>query len=68
MTLLHHARQSGSRLVLLEVRCTNLPAVKLYEKHGFRQTRVRPNYYSRPSEDGIDMALEIAPAFQIRHD
>ncbi len=60
-TLVDHARQKRSRWLLLEVRRSNSPAIKLYEKHGFRQTRVRRNYYSRPSEDGIDMALELAP-------
>ena len=60
-TLVNHARQQRSRWLLLEVRQSNSPAIKLYEKHGFRQTRVRRNYYSRPSEDGIDMALELAP-------
>ena len=35
----------------LEVRVSNLPAVKLYEKIGFTSAGIRPGYYSHPRED-----------------
>ncbi len=39
--------------IFLEVRESNLPARRLYEKHGFRETGRRRNYYQNPSEDAI---------------
>lgn len=35
----------------LEVRVSNLPAVRLYEKIGFTSAGIRPGYYSHPRED-----------------
>lgn len=39
----------------LEVRSTNIPAIRLYEKYNFRKIFVRPRYY-RDGEDAIVMA------------
>ena len=47
--------------ITLEVRLSNIAAIKLYEKHGFRETGRRTNYYSNPNEDGIIMGLDLAP-------
>lgn len=44
--LLRTAEQGGARLVTLEVRHDNLPAIALYEAHGFRQVGLRRNYYA----------------------
>lgn len=45
----------------LEVRQSNSKAIKLYEKCGFIQTGVRPNYYPTTAglEDAILMALPL---------
>jgi ribosomal-protein-alanine N-acetyltransferase len=43
----------GVRRATLEVRRSNLPAVRLYEKLGFRVTSVRPDYYTKPVEDAL---------------
>ena len=43
----------------LEVRDTNLPAQKLYEKNGFVVCGRRKNYYNNPREDAILMMREI---------
>ena len=43
----------------LEVRDTNLPAQKLYEKNGFVVYGRRKNYYNNPREDAILMMREI---------
>ena len=43
----------------LEVRDTNLPAQKLYEKNGFVVYDRRKNYYNNPREDAILMMREI---------
>lgn len=39
--------------VFLEVRQSNIPAQKLYEKYGFAKVGVRKKYYSSPIEDAI---------------
>ncbi len=41
------------RAVFLEVRPSNLPAQKLYEKLGFLQISERKKYYQNPTEDAI---------------
>jgi len=44
--------------VMLEVRPSNTPAIRLYEKLGFNEIGVRRNYY--PSEGGREDALLLA--------
>jgi ribosomal-protein-alanine N-acetyltransferase len=57
--VLTHARSGGTRLVLLEVRCSNEPAISLYRSRGFETSRVRPNYYADTSEDALEMMLAL---------
>ena len=45
--------------LLLEVRLSNLPAEKLYEKLGFQTVGIRPNYYFHPREDARIMRKEL---------
>lgn len=49
----HHAYQ-----MLLEVRPSNKPALKLYRRHGFEQVGLRKNYY--PAEQGREDALILS--------
>lgn len=44
--------------VFLEVRSSNIAAIRLYKKYGFTINRIRKNYYSN-SEDAYEMSLEI---------
>ena len=44
-----------AREMTLEVRLSNLPARRLYEKFGFRPVGVRPRYYSDDHEDALIM-------------
>ena len=44
-------------VVMLEVRTSNIPAIALYEKHGFAAVGRRKNYYDAPKEDAILMTL-----------
>lgn len=41
----------------LEVRASNVPAIALYEKHGFSAVGRRRNYYEKPQEDALLMTL-----------
>lgn len=43
----------------LEVRVSNLPAICLYEKHGFQRVGLRPGYYQLPREDAVIMTREF---------
>ena len=45
--------------LLLEVRASNLPAIALYEKHGFVPVGRRKNYYETPREDALLMTLDF---------
>ena len=52
-----------AREMTLEVRLSNLPARRLYEKFGFRPVGVRPRYYSDDHEDALIMTtLPLADA------
>lgn len=51
-------REHLARL-MLEVRASNVPAVALYEKHGFVSVGRRKNYYTGPKEDAILMTLNF---------
>ena len=58
------ARQA--REATLEVRLSNLPARKLYEKYGFRPVGIRPRYYSDNGEDALIMTTEALASPQMR--
>lgn len=56
--LVERLAQQGCRMLLLEVRASNAPAIALYEQLGFRQVGRRPNYYFKPREDALIMRKE----------
>ncbi len=41
--------------IFLEVRASNVPAIGLYQKHGFVSVGMRKRYYTNPVEDAILM-------------
>ncbi|MGC8578939.1 MAG: ribosomal protein S18-alanine N-acetyltransferase [bacterium] len=49
------ARQLGGRVAFLEVRRSNIKALTMYIKHGFRVVGVRRGYYSDNHEDALVM-------------
>ena len=53
LSVARHAREAT-----LEVRLSNLPARRLYEKYGFRPVGIRPRYYSDNQEDALIMTTE----------
>lgn len=53
---------SNLAFLTLEVRASNAPAIRLYEKHGFQQVGLRPGYYQLPREDAVIMTREFPRA------
>lgn len=58
MAFLDLAVDRGAHEATLEVRLSNLPARRLYEKYGFRPVGLRPRYYSDDNEDALIMTTE----------
>ena len=54
-TVLEELKEKGCTLVYLEVRVSNLDAIKFYERFGFKISSFRRKYYSSPTEDGALM-------------
>lgn len=59
---IEYARAHRVRILLLEVRRGNKPAIRLYRGLGFTALSVRPGYYSDNGEDAIEMILSLDPA------
>ena len=57
--LIQRAQNEAASAILLEVRESNGPARRLYEKHGFREVGRRRSYYRDPAEDAILYALQF---------
>ena len=57
-----------AREATLEVRLSNVPARRLYEKFGFRPVGIRPRYYSDNGEDALIMTTDPldTPSLQAR--
>ncbi len=55
LELLRISESVGAAVATLEVRVSNLPARRLYEKYGFRPVGVRPRYYTDNNEDALIM-------------
>ena len=47
------AETMGVSDITLEVRASNVPALKLYDRFGFKAEAVRKNYYDHPQEDAV---------------
>lgn len=45
--------------IFLEVRESNIPAINLYEKHGFKKISIRTNYYTDNNEDALIYVKEL---------
>ena len=48
----------GIKYLTLEVRVSNIPAIKLYEKYGFQSLGTRKGYYQDNDEDALIMWTE----------
>ncbi len=49
----------GVRVLALEVRASNAPALALYQSRGFSQAGLRKNYYTRPKEDALILKKQL---------
>jgi len=59
---LARAVENGTKKIFLEVRCSNLAALRFYEAHRFTSIGTRQNYYSNPLEDAALLALLLITA------
>ena len=53
--LIEKQLQNEMSFITLEVRESNLPAIKLYESCGFENVGIRPKFYTNPTENAIIM-------------
>lgn len=62
--LFRRAASDGAVELILEVRESNLAALRLYEKNGFIVEGLRPKYYQQPVEDAL--LLRATVSLQLR--
>jgi ribosomal-protein-alanine N-acetyltransferase len=66
LSLLDLALARLAREATLEVRLSNVPARRLYEKYGFRPVGIRPRYYSDNGEDALIMTTDALASSAVR--
>jgi ribosomal-protein-alanine N-acetyltransferase len=59
LAALDEFRRSAIARVFLELRESNLPALTLYNRHGFTPSGRRKAYYHHPTEDAISMLRKL---------
>ena len=59
--LLRDAARDGCTVARLEVRPSNVAALRMYRNHGFEETGRRSGYYQREGEDAILMESRLDP-------
>jgi len=57
-TILKSCYKEKIKYLTLEVRVSNEPAIKLYEKYGFKSLGIRKGYYQDNNEDALIMWTE----------
>ena len=53
------ASEKNVQIAFLDVRPSNIPAIKLYKKLGFHTVGIRPNYYIETREDALVMRKHL---------
>ena len=53
------SRRCGAEKLILEVRASNLVALRFYERHGFDVVGRRPHYYVDPVEEALLLSIGI---------
>jgi [ribosomal protein S18]-alanine N-acetyltransferase len=54
------AKTFEAQQAFLEVRVSNLAALRFYERHNFQVTGRRPRYYTEPIEDGLVLSATLS--------
>ena len=54
-TLMEWGKEIGIIDYTLEVRVSNMPAIRLYQSLGFTSAGIRPGFYEKPREDAMIM-------------
>jgi ribosomal-protein-alanine N-acetyltransferase len=57
--LIQKGRKKGITQITLEVRASNLPARRLYQKAGFHEVGMRKRYYHSPMEDALLLTYDF---------
>lgn len=57
--VMRREKERGTERLYLEVRESNIAAIRLYEKNGFVKDGVRKNFYRKPTEDAWLMSKEL---------
>lgn len=60
LELIRRLQENQVTCLTLEVRASNAPAIRLYEKMGFVEVGRRPGYYHNPKEDALILRKEWA--------
>lgn len=55
LALINEQLKNKMDFITLEVRESNIPAIRLYEKAGFENMGIRPKFYEKPKENAIIM-------------
>jgi len=58
LELIYAGKMAGVETFFLEVRASNTPAIRTYEKCGFQTKGIRRAFYEQPPEDALIMRLE----------
>lgn len=58
--LIAYGKEKSLEVLILEVRQSNEAAIKLYSGAGFKEIGKRKNYYTKPTEDALLMALTLS--------
>lgn len=58
LELVNRLKEQGSRVLRLEVRESNTPAIALYTALGFTRLGLRRNYYRNPKENALILGKE----------
>ena len=57
-TIIDNCYKNMVKFITLEVRASNVPAISLYEKYGFKSLGTRKGYYQDNNEDALIMWTE----------
>jgi [ribosomal protein S18]-alanine N-acetyltransferase len=57
--IIDELRSKGCKSLYLEVRASNISAIRFYENRDFVSVGIRKNYYTSPKEDAVVMMLEL---------